>query len=78
MVDADADPPWPATAYIPGPSLAEAVTGHGPLPPAAVRVLGAGLAEGPAAIHSTGLVHRATGWKGPTPSPTGSHRTPPP
>ncbi|MGW4967507.1 serine/threonine-protein kinase [Nonomuraea sp. NPDC004186] len=56
--DADADPPWLATAYIPGPSLAEAVTGHGPLPPAAVRVLGAGLAEGLAAIHSTGLVHR--------------------
>ncbi|MGW0197485.1 serine/threonine-protein kinase [Nonomuraea sp. NPDC003201] len=56
--DADADPPWLATAYIPGPSLAEAVTRHGPLPPAAVRVLGAGLAEGLAAIHSTGLVHR--------------------
>ncbi|WP_431912894.1 serine/threonine-protein kinase [Nonomuraea jabiensis] len=60
VVDADAgaDPPWLATAYIPGPSLAEAVTAHGPLPPAAVRVLGAGLAEGLAAIHSTGLVHR--------------------
>ncbi|MEU6782749.1 serine/threonine-protein kinase [Nonomuraea angiospora] len=56
--DADADPPWLATAYIPGPSLAEAVTGHGPLPSAAVRVLGAGLAEGLAAIHSTGLIHR--------------------
>ncbi|MGV9378785.1 hypothetical protein ACWDRB_23405 [Nonomuraea sp. NPDC003707] len=41
--DADADPPWPATACIPGPSLAEAVTGQGPLPPAAVRVLGADL-----------------------------------
>ncbi|MGW5682999.1 protein kinase domain-containing protein [Nonomuraea sp. NPDC003754] len=60
VVDADpeADPPWLATAYIPGPSLSEAVAAHGPLPAAAVRVLGAGLAEGLAAIHSSGLVHR--------------------
>src|ERR1700691_5387017 len=26
----DADPPWMATAYIPGPSLAEAVAAGGP------------------------------------------------
>ena len=60
VVDADtsADPPWLATAYIPGPSLAEAVGTHGPLPPAAVRLLGAGLAEGLSAIHACGLVHR--------------------
>ncbi|MEU6790307.1 serine/threonine-protein kinase [Nonomuraea wenchangensis] len=56
--DTDADPPWLATAYIAGPSLAEAVTEHGPLPVTAVRVLGAGLAEGLAAIHGSGLVHR--------------------
>ncbi|WP_378788773.1 serine/threonine-protein kinase [Nonomuraea fastidiosa] len=60
VVDADtsADPPWLATAYIPGPSLAEAVGTHGPLPPPAVRLLGAGLAEGLSAIHAYGLVHR--------------------
>ncbi|MFA1550108.1 serine/threonine-protein kinase [Actinomadura chokoriensis] len=60
VVDADTggDPPWLATAYIPGPSLAEAVTAHGPLPATAVRVLGAGLAEGLAAIHASGLIHR--------------------
>src|SRR5690606_20170412 len=34
VVDADteADPPWLAAAYIPGPSLQAAVTDHGPLP----------------------------------------------
>lgn len=60
VVDADpgADPPWLVTAYIPGPSLHQAVAEHGPLPPAAVRVLGAGLAEGLATVHNCGLVHR--------------------
>lgn len=56
--DSDADPPWMATAYIPGPSLHGAVTQHGPLGAQAVRTLGAGLAEGLAAIHACGLVHR--------------------
>lgn len=56
--DPDADPPWMATAYIPGPSLHGAVTEHGPLGAQAVRTLGAGLAEGLAAIHACGLVHR--------------------
>src|ERR1700750_2448761 len=34
VVDADLDAPvpWLATAYVPGPSLTEAVRGHGPLP----------------------------------------------
>ncbi|MBO0773714.1 MAG: serine/threonine protein kinase, partial [Actinobacteria bacterium] len=60
VVDADphADPPWMATAYIPGPPLHEAVTEHGPLGEQALRMLGAGLAEGLAAIHACGLVHR--------------------
>jgi WD40 repeat protein/predicted Ser/Thr protein kinase len=56
--DPDADPPWMATAYIPGPSLAEAVAGGGPLDEAGVRELGAALAEGLAAIHDCGLIHR--------------------
>ena len=56
--DPDADPPWMVTAYIPGPSLHGAVTAHGPLDAQAVRTLGAGLAEGLAAIHACGLVHR--------------------
>ncbi|MFJ9148341.1 serine/threonine-protein kinase [Streptomyces sp. NPDC102270] len=58
----DADPeaavPWVATGYAAGPSLAAAVTDGGPLPEHSVRVLGAGLAEALAAVHSLGLVHR--------------------
>ncbi|MFI0369810.1 serine/threonine-protein kinase [Actinomadura sp. 1N219] len=56
--DPDADRPWLVTAYVPGPSLQAAVDELGPLPARAVRVLGAGLAEGLAAVHSCGLVHR--------------------
>ena len=60
VVDADsqADPPWMVTAYIDGPSLQAKVERGGPLPPPGVRALGAGLAEGLAAIHACGLVHR--------------------
>ncbi|MCP2357577.1 tetratricopeptide (TPR) repeat protein [Nonomuraea thailandensis] len=56
--DTDTDQPWLATDYIPGPSLQQAVAAHGVLPPAAVGVLAAGLAEGLAAIHNCKLVHR--------------------
>ncbi|MFC4906711.1 WD40 repeat domain-containing serine/threonine protein kinase [Actinomadura gamaensis] len=60
VVDADpeAAAPWMATAYVPGPSLRELVAERGALPPERVRALGAGLAEGLAAIHACGLVHR--------------------
>jgi hypothetical protein len=60
VVDADphADPPWMVTAYIEGPSLQDAVSRYGPMPPDQVRALAAGLAEGLAAIHACGLVHR--------------------
>ncbi|GAA3492801.1 serine/threonine-protein kinase [Streptomyces cremeus] len=58
----DADPeapvPWVATGYVAGPSLTQAVAGHGPLPDSSVRVLGAGLAEALTAVHALGLVHR--------------------
>ena len=60
VVDADVDAPvpWLATAYVPGPSLAEAITRHGPLPATSVLALAAGLAEGLGAIHAAGIVHR--------------------
>jgi hypothetical protein len=60
LVDADttAERPWLAVAYVAGPSLAEAVTTGGPLPPRAVRRLGLGLAEALQAIHAAGVVHR--------------------
>jgi eukaryotic-like serine/threonine-protein kinase len=60
VVDADTagDPPWLATAYVPGPSLAEVISAHGALPERSVGVLGAGVAEALEAIHRAGLVHR--------------------
>ncbi|AUG76688.1 hypothetical protein CFP65_1814 [Kitasatospora sp. MMS16-BH015] len=60
VVDADRDGavPWLATAYVLGPSLAEAVAAHGPLPADSVRALGTGLAEALSAIHAAGIVHR--------------------
>jgi serine/threonine protein kinase len=56
--DVDAAEPWLATAYVPGPSLSEAVHDHGPLPVNSVLALAAGLAESLAAIHAAGVVHR--------------------
>jgi hypothetical protein len=60
VVDADLDAarPWLVTAYVPGPSLAEAVDTQGPLPLSSVLTLAAGLAEGLEAIHAEGMVHR--------------------
>ncbi|MDA2810592.1 protein kinase [Nocardiopsis sp. RSe5-2] len=60
VVDADTGgtPPWFATAYIAGPSLQWAVDEHGPFPAGSVAALGAGLAEGLAAVHAKELVHR--------------------
>ena len=54
----DDDPPWLATAYVPGPSLAEAVAAAGPLPAESVWKLAAGLVEALQAVHACGLVHR--------------------
>ena len=54
----DDDPPWLATVFVPGPSLAAAVAEAGPLPAAAVWGLAAGLVEALQAVHSCGLVHR--------------------
>src|ERR1700722_15861389 len=56
--DPDAESPWMATAYIPGPSLDRAIARRGPLDEAGLRRLGAALAEGLAAIHDCGLIHR--------------------
>ena len=54
----DDEVPWYATEYIAGPSLEEAVSEHGPLPVFSVFRLLAGAAEGIAAVHAAGLVHR--------------------
>jgi transcriptional regulator with XRE-family HTH domain len=56
--DAEAERPWIATAYVPGPSLAQAVDLAGALPEPLVLALGGGIAEALAAIHAAGIVHR--------------------
>jgi serine/threonine protein kinase len=60
LVDADPDatPPWLVTAYVPGPSLEEAINDRGPMPEAMVFRLIAGVAEALAAIHAADVVHR--------------------
>jgi serine/threonine protein kinase len=60
VVDADPDgpQPWLVTAYVDGPSLAEAVVAQGPMPVDSVLILAAGLAEGLGAVHAAGVVHR--------------------
>src|ERR1035438_2997664 len=51
-------PPWLATAFVPGPSLDQVVTEHGPMPEPALWGLLAGLIEALQAIHACGVVHR--------------------
>src|SRR5690348_2748163 len=60
VVDADVDgaQPWLVTAYVEGPSLADAVRDFGPFAPDQVLTLAAGLAEGLEVIHASGVVHR--------------------
>ncbi|WP_405622163.1 serine/threonine protein kinase [Streptomyces sp. NBC_01511] len=56
--DLDADRPWFATQYVPGPSLHDKVAEDGPLSAAEVASVGAALAEGLLAVHEAGVVHR--------------------
>ncbi|MFF4059054.1 serine/threonine-protein kinase [Streptomyces sp. NPDC001668] len=56
--DPDAERPWMATLFIPGPTLSDEVKRNGPLAPAELRRLMAGLAEALRDIHRVGVVHR--------------------
>ncbi|MGA4538799.1 serine/threonine-protein kinase [Uniformispora flossi] len=56
--DPDAESPWVASQYVPGPALDEHIAAQGPMDEAAVRRLGAGLAEALDSFHRIGLVHR--------------------
>ncbi|WP_414494551.1 protein kinase domain-containing protein [Streptomyces sp. S399] len=56
--DLEADRPWFATQYVPGPSLHDKVADEGALPAADVASVGAALSEGLVAVHEAGVVHR--------------------
>ena len=56
--DLDAERPWFATQYVPGPSLHDKVAEEGPLSAADVAAVGAALSEGLVAVHEAGVVHR--------------------
>ncbi len=56
--DLEADRPWFATQYVPGPSLHDKVADEGALGAAEVAAVGAALSEGLVAVHEAGVVHR--------------------
>ncbi|MFF3908757.1 serine/threonine-protein kinase [Streptomyces sp. NPDC001848] len=56
--DLEAERPWFATQYVPGPSLHDKVAEEGPLTAAEVAAVGAALSEGLVAVHEAGVVHR--------------------
>ncbi|GAA2948227.1 serine/threonine protein kinase [Streptomyces enissocaesilis] len=56
--DLEADRPWFATQYVPGPSLHDKVVDEGPLVASEVASIGAALSEGLLAVHEAGVVHR--------------------
>ncbi|WP_079060227.1 serine/threonine-protein kinase [Streptomyces bungoensis] len=56
--DLEAERPWFATQYVPGPSLHDKVADDGPLVAAEAAAIGAALSEGLVAVHEAGVVHR--------------------
>ncbi len=56
--DLEAERPWFATQYVPGPSLHDKVADEGPLHAAEAAAVGAALSEGLVAVHEAGVVHR--------------------
>ncbi|MBK5996768.1 serine/threonine protein kinase [Streptomyces sp. MBT58] len=56
--DLEADRPWFATQYVPGPSLHDKVAEEGSLAAVEVASIGAALSEGLVAVHEAGVVHR--------------------
>ncbi|KPI25975.1 PQQ-binding-like beta-propeller repeat protein [Streptomyces sp. NPDC048253] len=60
VVDADpeAERPWMATQYVPGPALSARIRSGGPLKGAELRRLALGLVEALRDIHRAGVVHR--------------------
>ena len=56
--DPEAELPWLASEYVPGPSVTEAAMAFGPLGEAGLRTLAHGLALALTEVHAAGVVHR--------------------
>ncbi|MEU8924868.1 serine/threonine-protein kinase [Kitasatospora sp. NPDC048545] len=56
--DPEAETPWLASQFVPGPALNEALGAVGTLPEESVRRLAAGLALALVDVHRAGLIHR--------------------
>ncbi|MFG1789925.1 serine/threonine-protein kinase [Nocardia sp. NPDC049149] len=56
--DPDAEEPWLASVFVPGPSLRAAVDQYGPMPLGGLRLLTAGLGSALVEIHRAGMIHR--------------------
>ncbi|WP_217167225.1 serine/threonine-protein kinase [Streptomyces sp. AC512_CC834] len=56
--DTDAEQPWIATAYQPGPALSAVLDAYGPLPMAAALQMTGCVARALHAVHTAGYVHR--------------------
>ncbi|WP_207946611.1 serine/threonine-protein kinase [Actinomadura sp. 7K507] len=56
--ETESETPWVATGYVPGPTLADTVERHGPLPERSVLALASGLVRALQAVHGCGLIHR--------------------
>ncbi|MGJ5895881.1 protein kinase domain-containing protein [Streptomyces niveiscabiei] len=56
--DLEAERPWFATQYVPGPSLHDKVGDEGRIGAAELASIGAALSEGLVAVHEAGVVHR--------------------
>ncbi|MFE9219531.1 protein kinase [Streptomyces lavendulae] len=56
--DTETGSPWLATAYVPGPTLAQYLHAYGPLTGGTLHAFAAGTAQALAAIHRADVVHR--------------------
>ncbi|MFI8518873.1 serine/threonine-protein kinase [Streptomyces sp. NPDC085481] len=56
--DPEAERPWVATGFVPGPSLEQVVRDHGPLPAESILALALGLLRALQGIHGAGILHR--------------------
>lgn len=56
--DPEAETPWLATAYVPGPTLSQHVATQGPLAGIQLHLFATGTAGALAAVHAAGVVHR--------------------